>query len=472
LLHADRLLPAEPGLRKTARSLYERIEGLPIVSPHGHVPVAWFAPEFRFGDATDLLIRPDHYVLRMFASQGFAYEDLGVAGQGAENAAGSRAAFRTFAEGFDLFLGTPTRAWIEHALHAVLGVTERLTAESADRVFDAVNARLAEPAFTPRALFDRFGIEVLATTDSAVDDLAAHHALAADPGFGGRVIPTFRPDSVTDPEHRDFGADIARLAELTGEDVARWPGYLAALAARRSAFREAGATATDHGFQRPLTARHSAAEAQALLDAALSGRATPEEARAFRAQMLFEMARMSREDGMVMQIHAGSWRNYAPDILARFGLDKGFDIPQPTAWARDLKPLLDAFGFERNLSIVLYTLDETTYSRELAPLAGAFPTLRLGAPWWFFDSPNGMARHFDAVVETAGFRNLAGFVDDTRALMSIPARHDMYRRAVAATLARLVGTHQIGLDDAHRLAEDLAVGLARDTYRLAAGREG
>lgn len=464
--HPDRLLDADPAVRGIARELLEAIETLPLVSPHGHVPIEWFDRDFRFTDATDLLIQPDHYLLRMFVSLGFRYEDLGVAGAGSREVADQRTAFRNFASNYHLFLGTPSRSWLDHSLSQVLGIREPLTGDTADNIYDRINGKLQLAEFTPRALFRRFGIEVLATTDSAVDDLGRHRDLAADPDFDGRVIPTFRPDSVTDPDHRDFASDMARLAEITGRDIARWPDYLNALRDRRAAFRDCGATATDHGFQSARTASHDMGECQALLDAALAGRATPEQAAAFRGQMLYEMARMSCDDGLVMQIHAGSWRNYAPSVYATYGPDKGFDIPTRVDWATGLKPLLDDFGFNPNLRMILYTLDESGYGRELAPLAGAFPVLRLGAPWWFFDSPGGMARHFDEVVETAGFYNLAGFVDDTRAFLSIPARHDVYRRAVASHLARLVSRHQLTADQALSLARALAADLARESYRL------
>ncbi len=465
-LHPDRLLPPEEPVRDIARQLLAGISNLPLISPHGHVPIEWFDPDFRFTDATDLLIRPDHYLLRMLASQGHPYEKLGIAGIGSSDVADSRSAFRTFADGYDFFLGTPSRLWLDHALHEVLGVTETLSTETADQVFDQINARLARPEFTPRALYHRFGMEVLATTDSAVDDLRRHRALADDPDWTGRIVPTFRPDSVTDPEHKDFAQDIAKLGELSGRNIAQWDDYLEALRQRRLEFQACGATATDHGFATPDTISLPKVTCQALLDAALSGTIDAGQSATFRAQMLYEMARMSTEDGLVMQIHAGSWRNYAPQIAGKYGTDKGFDMPMSTDWTRGLKPLLDDFGFDTRLQIVLYTLDETSYGRELAPLAGAFPVLLLGAPWWFYDSPMGMDRHFDAVVETAGFRNLAGFVDDTRALLSIPGRHDVYRRAVASKLARMVAEHQLSLEQAHALAVDLVIGRVRDAYRL------
>lgn len=465
MLHPERLLPAEPTVRATAKALYERVARAPLVCPHGHCEASWFIDDAPFPNATDLLITPDHYILRMLASQGVSYEALGV-----PRADGSRAdvdprdAFRVFADHYHLFAGTPSRIWLDHALHEVLDVPVRLNARTADDVFDHINAQLTQPAFHPRALYQTFGIEVLATTDHATDTLDAHATLKAQ-GFG-RIVPTFRPDALTDPLHDDFAPSIAKLAEQTSEDVSRWSGLLAALQMRRTVFADLGATATDHGALRPLTADLPTIECQALLDKANAGTITPDEAEQFQAQMLTEMAAMSVDDGLVMQIHAGSRRNYAPSVLERYGRDKGYDIPGAVAWADGLKPLLDRYGFEPNLQMVIYTLDETAYGRELAPLAGAFPTILLGAPWWFFDSPEGMRRYRSQVIETAGFYNTAGFVDDTRAFLSIPARHDVARRMDAGFLAGLVAEHQIEIEEAEVLMDELATGLARRAYKL------
>jgi glucuronate isomerase len=466
LLHDDRLLPQESGSLKIARDLLHSMQDLPIVSPHGHVPAHWFRPGFRFKDATDLLIRPDHYLLRMMASQGHRYEDLGVAGTDNVDVADARSAFRTFAANYHLFLGTSSRLWLDHALHDVLAVPRPLDADTADWIFDFIGEKLTDAAFSPRQLYMRFGIEVLATTDAATDELAGHRALREDDDWQGNIIPTFRPDAVTDPEHPDFMRATRLLAEQTGRDCRSWGDYLAALQDRRDAFKALGAKATDHGFATPETVNLPEDECQDLLQKAMEGRCTRQESAKFRAQMLFEMTKMSTRDGLVMQIHAGSWRNYAPGVLHRFGLDKGYDIPMRTNWAQGLKPVLDAFGFHPNLHLVLFTLDESAYGRELAPLAGAFPVLRLGAPWWFFDSPLGLSRHFDAVVETAGFWNLSGFVDDTRALLSVPGRHDVYRRCVASKLATMVGQKLISKTQAEELCRVLCLDLPRQTYRL------
>lgn len=465
MLHPDRLLPTDPAVRAVARTLYERVCDTPLICPHGHCEASWFVDDEPFPHATDLLITPDHYILRMLASRGISYDALGVPrADGTRADVDPRAVFRLFAGQYHLFAGTPSRVWLDHALYEVLGVPVRLSAATADAVFDHVNAQLTKPAFRPRALYKAFGIEVLATTDNATDTLEAHARLKAQ-GFG-RIVPTCRPDALTDPLRDDFASSMAKLAEQTGEDVTRWSGFLTALMARRSAFAGLGATATDHGVEKPLTADLPAVECQALLDKANAGTITADEAEQFQAQMLTEMAAMSLDDGLVMQIHAGSRRNYAPSVFGRYGRDKGYDVPGAVAWADGLKPLLDRFGFEPNLQMVLYTLDETAYGRELAPLAGAFPTILLGAPWWFFDSPEGMRRYRSQVIETAGFYNTAGFVDDTRAFLSIPARHDMSRRMDAGFVAGLVAEHLIDMEEAEALMDELATGLARRAYRL------
>lgn len=462
MLHPDRLFPADPAARAVARTLYAGVADLPIVSPHGHTDPRWWGGNPAFSDPADLFVIPDHYVVRMLVSQGVPFEALGI-GPGAER--DPRAIWRTFAEHFHLFRGTPSRLWIDHALSAVFGLHARLSAETADAHFDAISDALARPEFRPRALYDRFGIEVIATTDSALDDLG-HHAAARDSGWAGRVLPTYRPDAVIDPETPGFAANLDRLGDLTGCDTGTWQGYLDAHRARRAFFRAMGGTATDHGHPSPRTADLPETRARALFDRVRGGTAGAEDAEMFRAQMLTEMARMSAEDGMVMQLHAGSFRNHNAGVAARYGRDRGFDIPVPVSFTAALKPLLDALGMDPRLRLILFTLDESTYARELAPLAGAYPALRLGPPWWFHDSFEGIRRFRAQATETAGFRNTVGFNDDTRALCSIPARHDVSRRTDCAFLAELVTTHRLDEDEAHDIARLLATDLAREGYRL------
>jgi glucuronate isomerase len=465
-LDPDRLFPVEADPRAIARRLFALVEALPIISPHGHTDPAWFASDAPFHDAPSLLVQPDHYVLRMLFSQGVPLEALGVAPlSGGHAVAAPREAWRTFAHHYALFRGTPSRLWLDHTFASLFGLDVRLDDETADHYFDAIGEALARPAFRPRALFDRFAIEALATTDGALASLEAHEAIAIS-GWGGRVIPTFRPDDVTDPGGQGFAANLARLGALTGEDTQSWPGYLEALKARRARFRALGATATDHGPPSARTANLTSHAAEALFDRVKGGRGSAEDGDLFRAQMLTEMARMSAEDGLVMQLHPGSWRNHNAALFARFGRDKGADIPQTTTFVDGLKPLLDAVGDAPGLRLIVFTLDESAYARELAPLAGHYPALRLGPPWWFHDSPEGMIRYRRWTTETAGFYNTVGFNDDTRAFFSVPARHDVARRVDCAFLAELVSSGRLEEDEAAELIVDLTYHLPKAAYRL------
>ncbi|WP_242187829.1 glucuronate isomerase [Sphingomonas sp. CARO-RG-8B-R24-01] len=464
-LHPDRLFPADPSTRAIARTLYAEIADLPIVSPHGHTDARWFADDAPWSDATALLLAPDHYIFRMLYSQGIALDALGIPSRAGVPATDPRAAWRTFAEHYTLFRGTPSRMWLDHVFADVFGFDVALEDATADLYFDTITEKLATPAFRPRALFDRFDIAFLATTEGPQDDLDAHHRIR-ESGWNGGVVTTYRPDGVIDVEHEQFGAAMSRFAELTGEDVHSWQGYLAAHRKRRADFRAAGATATDHGHPTVATANLSAVEAEALFGRIVGGRWTPADAELFRAQMLTEMAAMSVEDGMVMQIHPGSFRNHNAGLFASHGRDKGADIPVRTEYVHALKPLLDRFGTSTDLSIILFTLDESVYARELAPLAGHYPCLKLGPAWWFHDSPEGMRRFREMTTETAGFHNTVGFNDDTRAFLSIPARHDVARRVDCGFLARLVAEHRIEEWEAADLAHELTSGLVRRAYRI------
>ena len=462
ILHEDRLFPADPDVRSIARRLYASISNLPIISPHGHTDASWFAGNEPFPDPTQLLILPDHYVYRMLYSQGVSMHDLGIR---QPNPANSRKTWRIFAEHYYLFRGTPTSIWLDYEFEKLFGLDQRLSAATADHYFDVIAEKLQQPEFLPRALYDRFRIELLATTDSPLDSLEYHRAIR-ESDWKARIVPTFRPDSVVDPAFDGFHKNIARLGELTGEDTASWPGYLNALRKTRERFKSLGCTATDHGHPTANTANLSASAAAEFFAVILSGHATAEQQELFRAQMLTEMARMSVEDGLVMQIHPGSFRNHNKQVFEHFGRDSGADIPTATDYVHALKPLLDLFGNKSGFTLILFTLDESTYSRELAPLAGHYPCLRLGPPWWFHDRPEGMLRFREMATESAGFYNTVGFNDDTRAFLSIPARHDVARRTDSAFLARLVAEHRIDEEEAFELAQDLTVNLVRKTYRL------
>jgi len=462
LLHEDRLFPSESSALKVARSLYAHIRDLPIVSPHGHTQAAWFAGNEPFPDPATLFVQPDHYVFRMLYSQGVSMDDLEI---GQPVVKDPRRVWRIFASHYYLFPGTPTRMWLDYAFQGLFGMKERLSEKTADLYFDTIAEKLKTPEFLPRALYEKFNIEVLSTTESPLDPLKAHQAIR-DSGWKARIVPAFRPDPVVDPDFTGFAGLVAQLGEQNGEDSSTWKGYLNALMKARARFKTLGCTSTDHGHPTAQTADLSQTDAAALFGRVIAGKADAAERELFRAQMLTEMARMSVEDGLVMQIHPGSVRNHNKFVYERYGRDMGADIPGPTDYVHALRPLLDRFGNDKNLTIILFMLDESTISRELAPLAGHYPCLRLGPPWWFHDSPEGMMRFREQATETAGFYNTVGFNDDTRAFLSIPARHDVARRVDCAFLGRLVAEHRLDEDEAFELAHQLTYDLVKKAYRL------
>jgi glucuronate isomerase len=462
LIHEDRLFPSDPATRAVARALYTHIKSLTIISPHGHTQASWFVKNEPFPNPATLFVQPDHYVYRMLYSQGVSLDELEIGRPEVKN---PRKVWHTFAKHYSLFRGTPTRMWLDYAFQELFGLEQRLSEKTADLYYDTISEKLTTPEFLPRTLYERFKIEVLTTTDSPLDSLADHEAIRSS-GWKSRILPAFRPDSVVDPEFQGFAANIAELGKQTGEDTSSWSGYLNALRQARARFRSLGCTSTDHGHPTARTADLSANDASSLFAKVIAGKASREEQELFRAQMLTEMAAMSAEDGLVMQLHPGSVRNHNRLIYEGYGRDMGCDIPSPTNYVDALRPLLSRYGNEPNFTLILFTLDESTYSRELAPLAGHYPCLRLGPPWWFNDSPEGMMRFREQATETAGFYNTVGFNDDTRAFLSIPARHDVARRIDCAFLARLVTEHRLDEDEAFEVAYDLTYSLVKKAYRL------
>jgi glucuronate isomerase len=465
ILDANRLFPADGEARSVAARLYETVKDLPLISPHGHTDPRWFAFNEPFPNPTALLIQPDHYIFRMLYSQGVSLESLGIPQVDGKEQADPREVWRIFAKNYYLFRGTPTRLWLDYTMENQFGLKKRLGPGNADEYYDIVANKIDTPEFRPRALFDQFNIEVLSTTDTPLDTLEYHKAIR-DSGWKGRVIPAFRPDSVIDAEYAGFIGNIEKLGQITGEDIGTWKGYLNALRNRRAFFKSMGCTSTDHGHLTAMTADLGCATAESLYGRILSGHSDPQEQQTFQAQMLTEMAGMSVEDGLTMQLHPGSVRNHNRQVYEKFGRDKGADMPSPTEYTRNLRPLLNKYGNDPRLTFILFTLDETSYSRELAPLAGHYPALKLGPPWWFQDSPEGMKRFREQTTETAGFYNTVGFNDDTRAFLSIPARHDVARRVDCAFLGRLVAEHRLDEDEAFEVALDLTVNLVRKAYKL------
>ncbi len=471
MLSPDRLFSPDPSTRNMARELYNSVADLPLVCPHGHVDPRLFAdPRATFGTPADLFILPDHYVLRLLYSQGISLEDLGMPRRdGHPVETDHRKIWRLFCENFFLFRGTPTGLWLHHELETVFGIAETPSAVNANRLYEELSAKLAAPEFRPRHLFEQFRIEVLSTTDAAGDELR-HHQAIRDSGWNGRIIPTFRPDGVIKLDAPGWKANIDALSATSGLEVGSYAALVRALEQRRAFFKAMGAVATDHDAPTPFTAELTPSEAETIFQRALARKATPEDAVRFTAHMLMEMARMSIEDGLVMQLHPGSLRNHNQPVFEHFGPDMGSDTPTQTEYTRNLRPLLNKYGNDPRLTLILFTLDETCYARELAPLAGHYPAVKLGPPWWFHDSPNGIRRYFDQVMETAGLHNTAGFNDDTRAFCSVPARHDVWRRVSADWVASLVMRHVVGMEEATAMMNDLAVGLARTAYKLPGGK--
>jgi glucuronate isomerase len=472
----DRYFGPDPQQKEIAQHLYRRVANLPLICPHGHVdprmfiadPLQGTDPDYAFGTPADLLIIPDHYVFRMLYSQGVPLEKLGIPRRdGGEVETDHRKIWQAFAENFYLFRGTPTGMWLNHELVSVFGVTDKLTGESAQDIYDQIAARLESPEFRPRKLFERFNIEVMSTTDAATDPLQ-HHQAIRDSGWQGRIVPCFRPDAVInlDIPHAAWRQNIEALSQVSGIEVNSYRVFIRALENRRAFFKSMGATATDHAAQTAYTEELTDAEAEAIFQRALSGQATNDDAVRFAGHMMIESARMSIEDGLVMQFHAGSCRNHNPLILERFGIDKGADMPIQGEFTRNLRPLINKYGNDTRLTLILFTLDETTYSRELAPLAGHYPALKLGPAWWFHDSLNGMMRYREQITETAGLYNTVGFNDDTRAFPSIPARHDLSRRVDANWIAGLVVRGIVDMQDAEEMIQDTAYRLVKKAYKL------
>lgn len=465
-LDENRFFDPDPGVRKIARTLYEGVRNLPIVSPHGHTDPRWFAQNAPFPDPAGLILIPDHYVYRMLYSQGISMESLGIPTR--DNTpveTNPRKIWQIFGDHYALFAGSPTGVWMNHVFHDVFGIREKLTNDSAMRIYDAIDEKLRSQEFLPREMFDRFDIEILTTTDSPTDTLE-HHAAIRDSGWRGRIVPCFRPDNVVKLSSPEWTTNIESLSARSGVHVDSYARYIQALENRRAFFKSMGAVSTDQGVMMPYTHRLSNTEAEAVFQKALQGRATLEDEDRFTAHMLMEMARMSVEDGLVMQIHPGSYRDHNQSVFRRFGPDKGCDIPLATEYTRNLHELLNAFGNDTRLTLIVFTLDESTYSRELAPLAGHYPAMKLGPPWWFHDSIEGMMRFRQRVTETAGIANTVGFNDDTRAFPSIPARHDLARRIDSNFLAGLVARHLIDMVDAREMSRALAYDLVKKAYKL------
>jgi glucuronate isomerase len=464
-LHLDRLLPADPGVREIARRVYVAVRDLPIISPHGHVNPRILLDNVPFRDPAELFVTPDHYVTRLLHASGVPLEVLGV-GQGPLSETAARAVWRLLCSHWDLFRGTPVRYWLQSELMEIFGVTLRPSVATADAIYDHLAVQLSQDAYKPRALFERFKISLLATTDDPCDDLSVHAALGADPTWSRRVIPTFRPDRYLEASETTWPTAVARLGAVSGEDTTSYAGWVAAMEVRRRYFISHGARSADHSHTDCGTEQLQASEADRIYRAALASTATLTESVALQRHMLLEMARMSTEDGLTMTLHPGVRRGHHRPTSVRFGPDTGHDIPLRADFTDPLRPLLERYGTHPNLKLVLFTLDETVFSREVAPLAGFYPSMYVGQPWWFLDAPDAIRRWRAAITETVGFTRTSGFIDDTRAFCTIAARHDMSRRLDSGYLASLVAEHRLDEGEALETALDLVSGRPKEVFGL------
>jgi glucuronate isomerase len=466
-MSAPQLFDPDPLVREYAMRLYEEVENLPLISPHGHVSPVLFADDvYRFGSPADLLVIPDHYVTRMLYAYGIKLEALGIPSKvGAVVEQDHRKIWQRFADHFFLFRGTPSGVWINNELRNVFHLEEKLSGETAQTIYDQIDEQIKSPEFSPRRLYDQFNLEVLCTTDAATDLLVHHEKILAS-NWQGRILPTFRPDSVINLDNPDWSTEIQKLSQVCGIEINNYDLFITAMEDRRAYFKQMGATATDHAALKANTQPMSHATASQIFDRALIKKTERGDAERFTAHMLYEMARMSVEDGLVMQLHVGSYRNHNQLLLKNFGPDIGADIPVRMEFTSALAPLLNSFGNHPELTLIVFALDESTYARELAPLAGHYPSLKIGPPWWFHDSPNGIVRYLDQVIETAGIYNTVGFNDDTRAFLSIPTRHDVWRRVTCNWLAGLWARNIIDRIDAGAMARAFAYELAKQSYKL------
>ncbi|MCX7726874.1 MAG: glucuronate isomerase [Chitinispirillaceae bacterium] len=466
LLNPYRVFDAEPTVRKIAIELYESVKSLPLICPHGHVDPKILAENTPFTDPTELIIIPDHYLFRMLYSQGIPLEKLGIPSlDGTPIETDHRKIWQLFADNFYLFAGTPTGLWLEYEFYEVFGIKEKFTSENAMKIYDEISEKILSSEFRPRALFERFNIEVLTTTDHPSDDLKYHKQIK-ESGWKGKVIPCFRPDPLFQIASSNWVREIQKLEEVVGNDIVSYKKFIDVIQKRREFFKTMGAVSTDQGVEVPYTHELTLEEADKIFQKALKQKATIEDEKIFIAHMLMEMGRMSIEDGLVMQLHAGCFRNHNREVFRRFGPDKGSDIPVQTEFTRNLYEILNKYGNDFRFTLIVFTLDENCYSVELAPLAGHYPAMKIGPAWWFYDSIEGMTRYRERITSIAGFYNTVGFNDDTRAFASIPARHDLCRRVDANFLARLVSRHIIDMSDAFRIMKDLIYNLPKKAYRL------
>lgn len=458
-MNSSKILPNDPQTKVLATRLYELIADLPIISPHGHVDPELLAKNEPFGNPTELFILKDHYVTRLLHSVGVDLSDI-------YKSSDPRKVWSIFYENYHVFSGTSSGYWFEETLRSIFAIKDLPSTENANRHYDLIASNLLEPAFLPKALAKRFNIEILATTDDPIDNLEYHREISKDSSFETKVVPTFRPDRYLDPRSIGWKENIEKLLAVVNLKENNYKNFISALEDRRQYFKQHGAFSSDHGVFEPYTCILDEKVASEIYQSALIGTASENELRDFAGHMLVEMARMATVDGLVMTIHAGVVRNHHEDTLKAFGPDTGHDLPVTCEWVQNLRPLLNAYGLSKNLKVVLFSLDETNWSREIAPLASFYPSVFIGAPWWFLDAPEAIQRFRASTVDIAGFYKGSGFIDDTRAFLSIPARHDLARRSDSAYLAKMVSEGRITFEQALKISVDLVTTIPRKAFNL------
>lgn len=460
MLHPYRLLGTHPEQTKLAYEHLKEAASYPLICPHSHVNPALFSDsQGSFPNPVEMFVRRDVRVLSQLHSQGVRLEPFLDPNRDPEEV------WRMFARHYRLFWGTSTALWLEQQLETVFAISEALDESSADHIYQTLVARIAQPEYRPRAVLERLKIEILCTTASATDPLL-HYRTLSQGAWAGRVLPVFRPDKLLWTAHPDWLPELHKLAAQTSGPITRMRAFLDALRQRRHEFKRLGCVATDHGCERPYTERLSSKAADDLFSLALKGKITIAESIRLQGHLLIEMAKMSLEDGLVMQIHTGSYQDHNGELLVRFGPNKGADLPLATEFTSNLKPLLGVVGNEPAMKLVLFSLDETAYGRDLGPLAGHYPAVFVGAPWSFHNGPKGLMRYFDQVVETAGLCNTAGFQDHARSVGTLAARHDLWRRIACRWLANLELEGRLSHAQARSMLGDLANGRARKVYGL------
>ncbi len=455
ICHADRLFPADLSTRMLARRLYESVRGLPLVCSGVVADPSWFAENPALPDPAQVFVQSDRQVWAILRGHGVAPGQLGVADDGASIAGDPASVWKVFAANYHAFRGTPTRLWHDHAFSTLFGLNERLSADNSDRFYTRVAECLAKPEFRPRALFQRFNIELLSALATPFDSLDPY--LAARGSLKGRLVPTYCPDRLVDANNPGFITALDRFAELTSTDAWTWKGYLDAHRQRRAQFKSAGALAISQFALAARTADLPAEDAEKLFAKIVSRDFSPAEGDLFRAQMATEMARMSLDDGLVLQLHLDTPPVHDPEQK----------VPPPMPSVDGLLPLLQRFRGEPGLRVVACQDGLSAQADELARLASEYACLFVSAGGSGGSEP---MRRFRAMsFQNAAFYKTLNALQGQR-FIALAALTDAIRRLDCAFLAEFVVAHRLDEDEAHAMAKDVAYGISKKVYHLSDAR--